>query len=112
MHEGRDSAGALGVESQSLVVGFVFPVRGSQKVIQDKVCYIAAQALSSGFLSFLDKTVAVHTVGQTETGAPILSVVIWNRSPCIDFLRATNYERHNQDALFALTKTPFDLFPF
>src|SRR5258708_22598078 len=46
-HEGRDSAGALGVESRSLVVGFVFPVRGSQKVIQDKVCYIAAQALSS-----------------------------------------------------------------
>jgi len=30
----------------------------------------------SGFLSFLDKTVAVHAVGQTESGAPILIVLI------------------------------------
>jgi len=31
---------------------------------------------------------------------------------CIEFLRATNYKHHNQDALFALTKAPFALFPF
>jgi hypothetical protein len=33
---------------RSSVVGFVFPVRGSEKVIQDKVCYVAAQPLSGG----------------------------------------------------------------
>jgi hypothetical protein len=31
---------------RSFVVGFVFPVRGSQKVIQDKVGYLAPQPLA------------------------------------------------------------------
>ena len=65
----------------------------------------------SGVLSFLNKTVAIHTLDRYTAG-PDSNCRDWNRSPCIEFLRATNYERHNQDALFALTKAPFALFSF
>jgi hypothetical protein len=33
---------------RSSVVGFAFSVRGSQKVIQDKVRYVAAKSLTGG----------------------------------------------------------------
>ena len=62
----------------------------------------------SGFLSFLNTTVAVHVVRQIESGAPILIVV--TRLQWILFLRFTNHEHHNHDALFALTKLPDALF--